>query len=274
MPELPEVEVVRRSLLPALVGRRLGEVRVRERRLRAPVNTRALRRVLPGRRVLDVRRRAKYLLLDLDGGFVLMVHLGMTGWLGLCPSRRRLDVHDHVVIAVEGGTQLRFNDARRFGLVEVIPPGREANHPLLRRLGIEPFDCGFTGSFLRQAARRRELPVKNFIMDARQVVGIGNIYASEALWDAQVHPGRAAGHLSTRRWGRLVDSIRKVLSASIEQGGTTIRDFAAADGTAGYFAVHLNVYDRAGEPCSRCRRAVRRVVQSGRSTYYCPGCQH
>lgn len=274
VPELPEVEVVRRSLLPTLVGRRLGEVRVRERRLRVLVDTRALQQALTGRRVVDVRRRAKYLLLDLDGGFVLMVHLGMTGWLGVCPSRRRLDTHDHVVINVEGGKQLRFNDARRFGLVEVIPPGHEVHHRLLRHLGIEPFDGGFTGGFLRQAASRRKLPVKNFIMDARRVVGIGNIYASEALWDAQVHPGRAAGRLSTPRWNRLVTSIRKVLSASIEQGGTTIRDFAAADGRPGYFALQLHVYDRKGEPCHRCHHPIRRVMHSGRSTYYCPGCQH
>ena len=274
MPELAEVEVVRRSLLPRLVGRRLGEVRIRERRLRVPVDARALRRELPGRKVLDIRRRAKYLLLDLEGGCTLMVHLGMTGRLGICPPRRRLDKHDHVVVTLQGGAQLRFNDARRFGLVELIAPGGEASHPRLRHLGIDPFDRVFTASFLRRAARRRKLPVKNFLMDSRQVAGIGNIYASEALWDARIHPGSAAGRLSVARWERLVRSIRKVLRASIAQGGTTLRDFAAADGSAGYFAVQLRVYDREGEPCRCCRRAIRRLVQSGRSTFYCPACQH
>ena len=274
MPELPEVEVVRRSLLPSVTDRRLGPVRVRERRLRAAVDVRTLSRGLPGRKVLNVRRRAKYLLFDLEGGAVLLMHLGMTGRLGVHPARRRLEKHDHFIVAMEGDVELRFNDARRFGLVELIPPGGEATHPRLRHLGLEPFGAGFTAAQLRRAARGHRLPVKNFLMDSRRVAGIGNIYASEALHDARIHPGRPAGRLSAARWERLVRSVRKVLRSSIAQGGTTMRDFASADGTPGYFALHLEVYDREGELCRRCRRPIRRVVQSGRGTFYCPSCQH
>ncbi|MFQ5719432.1 MAG: bifunctional DNA-formamidopyrimidine glycosylase/DNA-(apurinic or apyrimidinic site) lyase [Acidobacteriota bacterium] len=274
MPELPEVEVVRRSLLPRIVGSRFGSVRVREARLRVRVDRSLLCRELPGRTVLDVRRRAKYLLLELDTGGLLMVHLGMTGHLGLFPATEPLRKHDHVVITVEGRGELRFNDARRFGLVQWVAPGGERSHPRLCRLGVEPLAPDFSGTLLRRLASGHRLPVKNFLMDSRRVVGIGNIYASEALWNAGVHPARPAGRLSAARWERLATAIRQVLSASIQQGGTTFRDFASADGSPGYFALHLDVYDRKGERCRRCDRTIRRRVDSGRSTYYCPGCQH
>ncbi len=273
MPELPEVESVRRALLPLLVNRRVGRVEVREPRLRWPVDSAALARGLPGRRILGVRRRAKYLLLDLEGGAVLMLHLGMSGRLSVVPARRRLARHDHVIVALNGGRQLRFNDARRFGVVELLPPGEESGHRLLRHLGLEPLDAAFQPAALRRAARGRRAPVKAFLMDSRQVVGIGNIYASEALHRAGVHPRRPAGRLSAARWERLAAAIRAVLRDAIHLGGTTLRDFTGADGARGEYGWRLAVYGREGEPCGRCHRSIRRTVQSGRSTFYCPGCQ-
>ena len=196
MPELPEVEVIRRSLLPRVLNLRLGAVQVRQRRLRTRVDVGGLNRELPGRRVVDIRRKGKYLLLDLDSGWVLLVHLGMTGRLSVVPSRRRREVHDHVTLSLAGGRQLRFNDARRFGLMELIPPGGEMTHPRLRHLGLDPFDPAFDARWLRRAAHRRRRPVKSFLMDATFVTGVGNIYASESIHMAGVHPTRAAGSLS------------------------------------------------------------------------------
>ena len=273
MPELPEVETVRRSLLPHVSRRRLLEVRVRDARLRTPVDVPALRALLPGRRVLGLRRRAKYLLFDLEGGTVLLVHLGMTGVLNIAPPQRPLRKHDHVVIDLEGGRQIRFHDPRRFGLVEALPAGAESNHPRLRHLGVEPLGPAFEPRALAAAAAGRRQPIKSFLMDGRRIVGVGNIYACEALFLARIHPRRAAGRLAPARWQRLARAVRHVLNDALTKGGTTLRDFADADGEAGYFGLRLRVYDREGLACRRCGRAVRRTVQSGRGTFYCPGCQ-
>ncbi|MFQ5671272.1 MAG: bifunctional DNA-formamidopyrimidine glycosylase/DNA-(apurinic or apyrimidinic site) lyase [Acidobacteriota bacterium] len=273
MPELPEVEIVRRTLLRQVAGRRLGEIHVRTARLRAPVQARALRRALPGRRILGIRRRGKYLLFDLEGGSVLLLHLGMSGRLTVVGTRRRLEDHDHVLFSLDRGQQIRFNDPRRFGLVDLVPAGGETDHPRLRHLGIEPLGDRFQAPCLWRAARGRRRPVKTFLMDATEVAGIGNIYASEALHHAGVHPMRAVGRLSLPRWEHLIAAVRTVLTAAIEGGGTTLSDFRDARGRAGAFSGKLQVYGREGQSCQRCRGRVRQIVQAGRSTFYCPVCQ-
>ncbi len=273
MPELPEVETVRRTLLPHVVGRIIESVEVRQRRLRNLVDTRRLRTLVAGRRVLDVRRRAKYLLFDLEGGSILMVHLGMTGRLGIVPGDRALKKHDHICWQLDDGRQLRFNDARRFGLVTAFPSSSEASHPRLRILGLEPLEDGFSAERLHAATREVRRPIKNYLMDGTRIAGVGNIYACEALFRARIRPTRAAGRISLESWKLLVAAVRRTLREAIEHGGTTIRDFENAEGEAGTFAIRLRVYGRQGERCRRCRGRIRRVVQAGRSTFYCPGCQ-
>lgn len=275
MPELPEVETIRRGLAAELAGARLSAVTVRDARLRQRVRARELERLV-GARLVDFRRRAKYLLVDTTAGKSLLVHLGMSGRLLVCSPSAALHAHDHVRLRLQidgEDRDLRLRDPRRFGLLLVVPTAELEAHPLLRHLGPEPLESEFVVDALRRRARGRRQPVKSFLMDARTVVGVGNIYASEALWLAGVHPRRAAGRIGAARWCRIHDAIRKVLRAALEAGGTTLRDYRDAEGNLGYFAVALQAYGREGEPCARCGRALRRVVQCGRSTYYCPGCQ-
>ncbi|MCZ6832447.1 MAG: bifunctional DNA-formamidopyrimidine glycosylase/DNA-(apurinic or apyrimidinic site) lyase [Acidobacteria bacterium] len=273
MPELPEVESLRRALRPLLEDRILGAVEVRQRSLRYPVDSRLLRRALPGRRITRLRRRGKYLLFDLDDGPSLLVHLGMSGRLALVPANRPYARHDHVAFGLEDGLQLRFNDVRRFGVIDMVPAGGESRHRLLAHLGIEPLEKEFNAANLRNMAHGRRCPVKTFIMDARHVVGVGNIYACEALFMAGIHPRRAAGRISPARWQRLTTAVRRILNAAIRQGGTTLRDYLNLAGEPGGYRRRLRVYGRRDEPCRRCRRPIRRVVLSGRGTFYCPGCQ-
>ncbi len=273
MPEFPEVETVRRAMARHLVGRTVAGVEVRVPRLRAPVAAATLRRQLVRRRVEAVRRRGKYLLVDLSGSRVLLIHLGMTGHLALVAASRPRGPYDHVVLRLRGGDELRFSDPRRFGLVEVLHRAGEASHPRLARLGLEPLGPEFDGAWLWQHTRGVRQAIKPWLMDAHRVVGVGNIYASEALFGAGVDPRAPAGALSRVRCGRVATAVRGTLRRAIVQGGTTLRDFFSLGGEAGYFAVRLRVYDRAGESCRRCGARVRRVRQAGRSTYFCPGCQ-
>ncbi len=271
MPELPEVETTRRGIAPHLIGRRLLGAVVRERRLRWPV-PRDLDARVRGRRVAAVRRRGKYLLIDLEGGGALLLHLGMSGSLRLVPCDRPPGKHDHVDLRLEGGRCLRLTDPRRFGTLLWTPdPDR---HPLLRELGPEPFSAEFNGDHLWHRSRGRRVAVKNFIMDSHVVAGVGNIYANEALFRAGIHPARAAGRISRQRYARLAQAIREVLAEAIEAGGTTLRDFTGSDGRPGYFSRTLAVYDREGEPCSRCGHPIRSIRLGQRSTFYCPRCQH
>lgn len=272
MPELPEVEVLRRSLEGGLVGRRIEATRVWDKRLRVPVPTSALRRTV-GLTVTALRRRAKYLLIDLDGGETLVVHLGMSGRLTLGPAAAERDTHEHVRILLDGDKALRYRDPRRFGQIALLRTDRLAANRRFRSLGVEPFDATFAGDLLEERARGRRCPVKSFLMDSSVVVGVGNIYASEALYRAGVHPLRAVARISVARWHRLAEAVQAVLSAAIRQGGTTLNDFANGYGEQGYFQVSLCVYGRDGESCGRCEGTIRRVVQSGRSTFYCPSCQ-
>lgn len=270
MPELPEVETTRRGIAPALTGRRVTAVVVREPRLRRPVPP-ALARELPGQRVETVTRRGKYLLLGTRSGTVIL-HLGMSGSLRILAGDAPPGRHDHVDLVFDDGAVLRLRDPRRFGLV-LWTRGDPLQHELLRDLGPEPLDEGFGGACLYARSRGRRVAVKAFLMDARVVVGIGNIYANEALACAGIHPLRAAGRISAARYEDLAACIRQVLGAAIEAGGTTLRDFRDGSGRPGYFAVSLGVYGRTGEPCPRCGAPIRCVRQAQRATWYCPRCQ-
>lgn len=278
MPELPEVETIRRSLQGPLEGARLLGVQVRDRRLRRPVSAVSLER-LNGRQIAAIGRRGKYLLLHLAEGGGLLVHLGMSGRVLLLSRDTALDAHDHVCWQFEeagalAGIEMRFRDPRRFGLVLSRASGDIGGHPLLASMGPEPFDPAFSVEYLRERAARSRRPVKNLLMDASVVAGLGNIYVSEALWVARVNPKTRAGRLSPPRWGRVREAILDVLTAAIDQGGTTLNDFRDASGETGYFQVRLQAYGREAQPCPRCQGAIRRITQSGRSTFYCPGCQH
>ncbi|MGI2324662.1 MULTISPECIES: bifunctional DNA-formamidopyrimidine glycosylase/DNA-(apurinic or apyrimidinic site) lyase [unclassified Methylococcus] len=270
MPELPEVETTRRGIAPHIAGRRIVDVRVREARLRWPVPA-DLGETLTGRRLTDVRRRGKYLLLDFDEG-TLIAHLGMSGSLRICKPGFPPRKHDHVDLVFEGDICLRYHDPRRFGclLWTAEPPER---HPLLAALGPEPLDKAFDGAHLHRLAAGRNTAVKSFIMDSRVVAGVGNIYANEALFRAGIHPARPAGKISLARYRNLGEHIAEVLATSIEQGGTTLRDFVNESGAPGYFKQVLRVYDRAGQPCRVCGEPIRCMRLGQRATYYCPRCQ-
>lgn len=270
MPELPEVETTRRGLLRHLRGRRIEAVRIHERRLRWPVSRR-LEALLRGQQVCAVERRAKYLLLRCTSG-TLIVHLGMSGNLRVVPRSSARLTHDHIELQLDSGLALRFNDPRRFGcfLYTTAPPGR---HRLLRALAPEPLGAQFDGSYLHRVTRRRRVAIKTLLLNGRLVTGVGNIYASEALFRARLRPQRAARTLSREQCRRLAAAIRAVLGSAIRAGGTTLRDYLSADGMPGYFKQKLYVYERAALPCRRCRTPVGHLTQNQRSTYYCPRCQ-
>ncbi|HUO87508.1 MAG TPA: bifunctional DNA-formamidopyrimidine glycosylase/DNA-(apurinic or apyrimidinic site) lyase [Thermoanaerobaculia bacterium] len=275
MPELPEVEVVRRSLAPQLPGDTVTRVEVRAPALREPLDATTLANDLEGRRIEAVRRRGKYLLIDVAEGRTLVLHLGMSGRLTLAAAG---DVtaprpHEHLVLHLASGRRLRFVDPRRFGLAFSLPTTGIVADAHFVDLGVEPFDRRFDGARLAAAARGRRGPVKPFLMDATVVAGVGNIYASEALFLAGIHPKRSVARISTARWRRLATAVRDTLARAIAEGGSTISDFVDGGGRAGTFQVTFAVYDREGLPCPRCATAVRRIVQAGRSTFYCPGCQ-
>jgi len=272
MPELPEVETVRRGLEPLVKGRKVLGVTVRERRLRERIDPRALAR-LRGARWTGIRRRSKFLLLDTDAGWTLLVHLGMTGRLWVADAGRPQSAHEHVVIALQGGRELRFADARRFGLVRVVKSRNVDTDRRLKSLGPEPLAEDLRAAMLYRSTRGRKQPIKSFLMDTRALAGIGNIYACEALYRSGVHPKRAVGRIGLEVWERLLENLRAVLQEAIAAGGTTIRDFQNAEGEAGYFTISLRVYGREGEICPRCGSRIRRIVQAGRSTFYCPRCQ-
>jgi formamidopyrimidine-DNA glycosylase len=270
MPELPEVETSRRGIAPWLEQQQVLNVTVRERRLRWPVPA-DIDRELPGRFILSLRRRAKYLLFETDGG-TMMLHLGMSGSLRIIDPKEPPGKHDHVDIALANGKALRFRDPRRFG--SLLWTGDPSTHPLLEHLGPEPLSEEFDGRYLWQAARGRRVAIKAFIMNSAIVVGVGNIYASEALHAAGIHPKRRAERISLPRMQALAEAIKTVLLRAIEAGGTTLRDFHDGNGEPGYFHLELGVYGREGEPCLVCDTAVSAMVLGQRSTYYCKRCQH
>jgi formamidopyrimidine-DNA glycosylase len=269
MPELPEVETTRRGVEPHCVGRVVRQVLVREPRLRWPVPDQ-LPALLAGQVIEAVERRAKYLLFRTDAG-TLLVHLGMSGSLRLVDPVVPPARHDHIDVLLDNGLCLRYHDPRRFGCFLWLPP--DENHPLLSHLGPEPLSPEFDGEVLYRRSRGRKSPIKNIIMDGKVVVGVGNIYANEALFLSGIRPDRAAGRISLARCKRLSDNIKQVLTSAIEQGGTTLRDFVGGDGRPGYFAQQLFVYGRGGEPCKRCATTLRDVRLGQRSSVYCVTCQ-
>ncbi|TRW96080.1 bifunctional DNA-formamidopyrimidine glycosylase/DNA-(apurinic or apyrimidinic site) lyase [Paracoccus sp. M683] len=280
MPELPEVETVRRGLIPHLEGRVIARAEARRPDLRWPLPV-DLVQVVTGARVMGLRRRSKYLLLDLDRGGSVLMHLGMSGRLlvegaGLAGFQRDPSIlprHDHVVLTTDQGTTITFNDARRFGMVDLIRDGDD--HPLLAHLGPEPLDAAFGPDLLAAAFAAKKAPVKQALLDQRIVAGLGNIYVSEALHRAGIDPRRAAGRIGAGRLAALAGHIRDVLTEAIAAGGSSLRDHRQATGELGYFQHSFRVYDREGAPCPMpgCDGVIRRVVQSGRSSFYCPICQ-
>lgn len=269
MPELPEVETSRRGIAPWIVDCTITAVTIRDRRLRWPVR-RGLEARLAGRRIDSVGRRAKYLLINTDDG-TAVVHLGMTGSVFIVDRGAPAGIHDHFDIELDSGRMLRFRDPRRFG--SLFFSKKPLEHPLLARLGPEPLGDTFDGDYLWRKSRKRKVSVKQFIMNAGIVVGVGNIYASESLFLAGINPKRAAGRISRHRYVALAEAIRDVLARSIEAGGTTLRDFYGGDGEPGYFKQQLEVYDRAGKPCRQCDTEIRSIVQGQRTTFYCKTCQ-
>jgi len=269
MPELPEVETTLRGVSLPVLGKRVREVIVRDKRLRWPVPD-AIHE-MEGCRIETGTRRAKYLLFGSAKG-TLLLHLGMSGNLRVLPAETPFKKHDHLAITLESGKQLRLHDPRRFGAALWIE-GDPMEHALLKDLGPEPLGEEFTAAQLHAACKGKTAAIKQVIMDAHVVVGVGNIYASEALFMAGIHPRQAAGKVTKPKLVKLVQAIRKVLAASIKMGGTTLRDFVNESGEPGYFKLTLAVYDRAGEPCRVCQSEIKRIVLGQRSTFFCPKCQ-
>jgi formamidopyrimidine-DNA glycosylase len=278
MPELPEVETVRRGLVPRMVGRRIVRLLQHRRDLRVPMPAQFAKKV-EGRTVRAIDRRAKYLLIRLDDGNTLIAHLGMSGRMTLhdaaSAAEHPFDRHDHVVFETDEGWQVRFNDARRFGLMLLAADAALAKHKLFKGLGPEPLDEAFDGAALAGRLKGRRTPIKAALLDQKTLVGVGNIYACEALFLAGISPRRSSHTIQGERADRLVAAIKKVLHRSIEDGGSTLRDHVQPGGELGYFQTRFNVYDRAGIACPTrgCVKTVRRLVQAGRSTFYCAHCQ-
>ncbi len=270
MPELPEVETTRRGIAPYIEGREVVAVTVREPRLRWPVPP-TLATELAGQTVQRLERRAKYLLFRTAAG-TMILHLGMSGSLRILLSPQPPGRHEHVDIAVAGGALLRYQDPRRFGSIHWTEDDPLA-HPLLAHLGPEPLGPEFDGDYLFRRSRGRTMPVKAFLMDAQVVVGVGNIYANEALHRAGILPARPAGKIGLERYRRLAEAVKEVLASAIRAGGTTLRDFVSGEGKPGYFSQQLHVYGRAGEPCFQCGQPLRGSRLGQRATYYCGRCQ-
>ncbi|WP_020179414.1 bifunctional DNA-formamidopyrimidine glycosylase/DNA-(apurinic or apyrimidinic site) lyase [Methylopila sp. M107] len=292
MPELPEVETVRRGLAPVMEGRRLEKVEARRPDLRFPFPERFAER-LTGREIVSLGRRAKYLLVDLDDGETLVMHLGMSGSFRVelpeaetAPGafhhpRSKAAAHDHVLFALSGGATITYNDPRRFGFMALIPRSGLEAHPLFRHIGVEPLGNELDAALVARLFRGKQTSLKAALLDQRLIAGLGNIYVCEALHRAKLSPTRPAGTIAaksggpTRRAAALAPAIRETLEAAIAAGGSTLRDFAHADGALGYFQHSFRVYDREDEPCPTpgCHGLVRRIVQMGRSTFFCPECQ-
>ena len=273
MPELPEVEVIRRGLTPHLVGRTINRVVISNRRLRLPVPRAKLNLWIQSDRVKSVDRRAKYLLVKMNSGAIMVLHLGMTGCLAFFANGTPRVAHDHLRFELDSGLELRFNDVRRFGSVQVLSPEDVAGTQIFAGLGLEPLGPDLSSDYLLERARSKVRPIKNFLMDANVVVGIGNIYANEILFAVGIKPSRGVGTLGKPAWERVIRACRQVLERAIACGGTTISDYVRSSGEAGYFQCELRVYGREGEACQRCSSLISRQVLAGRATFFCPKCQ-
>jgi formamidopyrimidine-DNA glycosylase len=270
MPELPEVETVRRGLALKMTGRRIVNAELRRQDLRRPFPP-MLARTLTGASIGKLARRGKYILIELDDNGTLLLHLGMSGRITAGPGGTPHAPHDHVILTLDDGTVVRFNDARRFGLLDYMRRGEESAHPLLAGMGPEPLEADFDGGYLAAKLAGKMTPIKAALLDQKIVAGLGNIYVCEALYRARVSPRRLAATVTGARAERLASAIRAVLTDAIEAGGSSLRDYVQADGELGYFQHHWAVYGREGEPCPGCTCAegVRRIVQAGRSTFFC-----
>ena len=276
MPELPEVEVTRLGIQPHIEGRRVSAVKIIDGRLRWPVPT-TLIKSLPGQKIVGIKRRGKYLLLELDQGH-LLIHLGMTGTLRILPSSEALKIHDRVTIEF-GKLSLRLHDPRKFGAVLWHPKSKGLidKNALLQKLGVEPFSPEFAGELgadvLYQHSRKRSIAVKQFLLAGQAVVGVGNIYCSESLFEAGIHPSKAAGKLTRPQCIRLANAVRSILEKAIAAGGSSLKDFVNSQGDPGHFMMQTKVYDRKDQPCKVCKTPIKQIVQGQRSTYFCPQCQ-
>jgi formamidopyrimidine-DNA glycosylase len=270
MPELPEVETVRRGLALKMTGRHITHAELRRQDLRRPFPPMLAKR-LTGAAIGRLKRRGKYILIELDDTGTLLLHLGMSGRITTGDAATEHAKHDHVILTLDDGTVVRFNDARRFGLLDYMKRDEETEHPLLAAMGPEPLEPGFDGASLTNALAGKMTPIKAALLDQRVVAGLGNIYVCEALYRAGISPRRLAGTIAGARADKLAAAIKSVLTEAIEAGGSSLRDYVQTDGELGYFQHHWAVYGREGEPCPgcNCTEGVRRIVQSGRSSFFC-----
>jgi formamidopyrimidine-DNA glycosylase len=275
MPELPEVEVITRGLRPHIIGKKIIGLWHSGKDLRVAVPVAQLQEGLVGATVMEVSRRAKYIKFDLDSGAMMVIHLGMTGNLGIFTPSQKRKMHDHLEWRLAGGTLLRLHDIRRFGAIYFLGATSlpEAEHALFRTTGPEPFSSSFSADALYRLAKERKLTVKQFIMTNQVVAGIGNIYANESLFMAGIRPSKRVSRLSKKNWENLIRCIRAVLTHAIDCGGSTISDFRSASQQTGYFQVNFKVYGRNGSPCPNCSTTIKREILGGRASFYCPSCQ-
>jgi len=275
MPELPEVETICKGIRPHIIGRKIERISHSGKKLRTPVPIDTMRETLTGKTIIGVHRRAKYLLIQLEDGSLLAIHLGMTGNLGIFSPDREIAKHCHLQFFFSDNTELRYTDVRRFGSVQVINADEASaiESTLFRATGPEPFSDGFNAEYLIAKAHKRSIPVKTFIMTNQIVAGIGNIYANESLFKAGIDPRRCVSTIDLNTWKILIERIRKVLNHAIECGGSTISDYVNADQERGYFQINFQVYGREGEKCSRCKGDITKTNIGGRASYHCLSCQ-
>lgn len=273
MPELPEVEVIRQGLIPHVVGKTITAITCSDKKLRFPIPREELSCWIASSKVESIDRRGKYLLFTLDNGAAMIVHLGMTGKLGILPASAPQALHDHVVFSLLGDMEIRYNDTRRFGSIRVFSPDHFKQEDPFKNLGPEPLGPDYNGAYLKKKAGARLQPIKNFLMDSTVVVGIGNIYANEILFYSAIHPATPIGSVTLKMWEIVVEKTRAVLERAIAGGGSTISDFVNSSGQKGYFQLELMVYGRTGEPCKLCSTPIGKLVIGGRSTFFCPTCQ-
>ena len=275
MPELPEVEVICQGLVPHLIGRTIITIRCSGKQLRFPVLCKEMNSELCGKKITSLHRRAKYLVLKTDGDSSLIIHLGMTGNMGIFEAGSATKKHDHVCWQLDNNTELRFNDARRFGAVRLLPAknARQEEKRFFSATGPEPLSRSCSVAYLSRQSAHRKIAIKKFIMDSHVIAGIGNIYANESLFHARIHPERPASSLSPEEWKTLLSTIRKTLRHAIQCGGSTISDFVDASGKGGYFQMNFRIYGKAGEACSECGEVILKETIGGRSSFFCTVCQ-
>ncbi len=273
MPELPEVEVIMRGITPHLLHKTFSQISWSDHKLRLPIPREKLQSIIKGAKIIEVGRRAKYLTIFVNNGAMLVIHLGMTGNLGIFPKTQKMAKHDHLSFLMDSGMELRYNDTRRFGSIQVFGKNDPNRENFFDALGPEPFWDDFSASYLMKKAKGRQQPIKNFLMDSRVVVGIGNIYANEILFAAGIMPTRPIGRLTSKTWKGVIARTREILTDAISAGGSTISDFVNSSGEKGYFQLSLKVYGHKGEKCPQCGNIIEKERMAGRATFFCRKCQ-